>query len=166
MSRSLVLLATAMLLAGCGRFSMLEAAQQVAYARGCEEVELSIVQARRAEYEVLTCGEHAVYRCRDRLCDPLPGARPSELLAREIAAAREALSLLEDDVMRCIPDTPRLTVRVRFRTDGRVGFPVDFQPALEGDELPCVGRLLLRARSRPLEREMLLSHTFGAASQD
>lgn len=121
---------------GCSRFGIHDAAQRIAFARGCDPRELTIIEGYRAGYEVSGCGETAVYQCADGQCTSVSAhEHPNEIVMR----ARLEVEAHEAEVLACTHGES-ITVQLAFDADGAMYRPA-LVPEPSNDVRYCIARV-------------------------
>lgn len=163
--RTLPLLIALFGAAGCSsQFTIVDAAQRIAFTQGCEQVDVTLVEGYSGGYEATGCGERLTYRCSDGQCIPAEDARPNPTAQERSRTADAALAELEERIVGCVGGELPVTVQVRFDESGQVSPPLLTRPRLSGQAHGCVGAAALSVHISPASGELLVSHTYGEAS--
>ncbi|MCB9598704.1 MAG: hypothetical protein H6719_38670 [Sandaracinaceae bacterium] len=146
------------LFGGCARFDFPDAVERIAFARGCETRQVTLLEDRRGTYEESGCGAAMVYECRSGRCSPTEHQRESGEPSSVVTRARAHLEALRQPVLECT-DGDGADVQIRF---DRGGHPAEIHVRAQSQEqADCVRALVRSVEIDPGERLLLAWSTPG-----
>jgi len=153
LSRFATLVALALALGGCAHFDFSDAADRIAFARGCDPLEVTLLEDRRGRYEESGCGAPQLFECAGGRCSAAGAARAEP--STRVTRARAALDALREAALECT-DGDGVDVQVRF---DRAGSPETVVVrAARREHADCVRPLVERVTIGPGPR-LLVSWT-------
>jgi len=153
MNRFVMSFTLALAVGGCAHFDFSDAVDRIAFARGCEPQEVTLLEDRRGRYEESGCGEPQLFECAGGRCTAV-GA-PREQASNRVARASAALEGLREAALECTGGDG-VDVQVRFNRAGAADDVV--VRATERAHADCVRPLVERADIGPGPR-LLVSWT-------